>query len=205
MPGGREFNGAAGSKFMKLGPFIGVTEEIMISDILSQIVVDLDHYLTDPTFDHVYIGDNRERLFRLRDEADNIRAVLDMPPNEIPPPEAVLSAEIDVTGTSGDQDQEVSQDTRSARQKWIAWMMSDESAEIPPIFSQKDLLERGWSKGQIEEVLGQPDSTSPNPHGTGFAPMKCWRQSRVLAVEDTPAFRPSRSKIRDQKVPAIED
>jgi len=147
---------------MKLGPFIGVTEEIMISDILSQIVVDLDHYLTDPTFDHVYIGDNRERLFRLRDEADNIRAVLDMPPNEIPPPEAVLSAEIDVTGTSGDQDQEVSQDTRSARQKWIAWMMSDESAEIPPIFSQKDLLGRGWSKGQIEEVLGQPE---PAWHG----------------------------------------
>ena len=177
----------------------------MISDILFQMVVDLEHYLTNADFDHVYIGDTRERIIRLRDEADNIRAVLDTPPNEIPPPEAALCAEIEVTKTSGDQDQGDPQDTRSARQVWIDWMMSDESAEIPPIFSQKDLLERGWSKGQIEEVLGQPDSTSPNPHGTGFAPMKCWRQSRVLAVEDTPAFRPSRSKIRDQKVPAIED
>jgi hypothetical protein len=176
----------------------------MISDILSQMVDDLDHYFRNPDFDHVYIGDTRERIIRLRDEADNIRAVLDTPPDEIPPPEAALCAEIEVTQTSGDQDQKCP-DTRSATQVWIDWMMSDESAEIPPIFSQKDLLGRGWSKGQIKEVLGEPESTSPNPHGAGYAPMKCWRQSRVLAAEDTPAFRPSRRKIRDQKVPAIED
>jgi hypothetical protein len=52
----------------------------MISDIISQVVVDLDYYLTDPDFDHAYIGEAREWIIQLRDEADHLRRLLDMPP-----------------------------------------------------------------------------------------------------------------------------
>jgi hypothetical protein len=37
--------------------------------------------------------------------------------------------------------------------------------------------------------LGEPKSISPNPHGSGFAPMRCWNQNRVVAAEATPAVR----------------
>jgi len=166
------------------------------------MVIDLDNYLTNADFDHVYIGDTRERIIRLRDEADNIRAALDMPPDEISPPEAVLSAEIEVTKTGG-QDQRDPQDTRSARQEMIARMMSDESVFdlTTPFFSRSDLLKRGWTKGLIGQLLGKRDWESPNPHHPGGAPMLCWAQARVLAAENTPAFRQSCRKIRDEQVP----
>jgi hypothetical protein len=81
------------------------------------------------------------------------------------------------------------QQTASKRSRMIERMMSEETALIPPIFSQKDLLGRGWSKRLIAQLLGEPDSTSPNPHGSGLAPMKCWNQGRVVAAEATAAFR----------------
>jgi hypothetical protein len=145
----------------------------MISDILSQVVADLDRYLTDCTFDHTYIGETRERIIRLRNEADSLRSVLDAPPVTIP-------AAVDP-----------SDQTVSERRRWIEWMMSEETAFDlrTPYFSQSDLLKRGWSKRLIAQILGEPDWTSPNPHGAGFAPMRCWRQDRVIAAEETPAFR----------------
>jgi len=36
----------------------------MISDILSECVADLDHYLNCPTFDDVYEGELRNRIIR---------------------------------------------------------------------------------------------------------------------------------------------
>jgi hypothetical protein len=60
--------------------------DAMIGDILSRAVVDLDHYLTDPNFDGTYTGEVRERVIRLRDEADSLRAVLDMYPCDTPSP-----------------------------------------------------------------------------------------------------------------------
>ena len=68
-------------------------------------------------------------------------------------------------------------------------MKSEESVRTPPFFSQKDLLERGWRKQLIAELLGEPDWKSPNPHYPNTAPMLCWRQARVLAAEATPAFQ----------------
>jgi hypothetical protein len=158
----------------------------MISDIISQLVLDLDHYLTDPDIDDTYSGETRDGIIRLRDEADNLRSALDKPSVVIP------AADDNPDGP------------RSARSEWIAWMMSDASAAISPIFSQKDLLGRGWSKRLIAELLGEPDSTCPNPHGVGFASMRCWRQDRVLLAEETPAFRPSRRKSRNKGVPVSE-
>ena len=60
----------------------------MISDIIFQLVVDLDHYLTDPDFDHAYIGEIRLRITRWGWDF-------------VWMPQAVLSAEIEVTKTSG--------------------------------------------------------------------------------------------------------
>ena len=142
----------------------------MISDILSQAVADLDRYLSDCTFDHAYIGETRERLVRLRNEADDLRSVLDTPP--------------DATPAADDGPQQ----TASTRSRMIERMMAEETAVIPLIFSQKDLLGRGWSRRLIARLLGAPDSTSPNPHGAGYPPMKCWNQDRVVEVEATVAF-----------------
>jgi hypothetical protein len=145
----------------------------MISDILSQAVSDLDHYLTDPNFDGTYTGELQERIIRLRDEADNLRAVLDMPLPEIP--------------SAPDHTHQ----TDPERSKLVAAMMLDEPGVYlrAPCFSQSDLLKRGWSKRLIEQLLGGPDWTAPNPHGAGFAPMLCWRKDRVVAAEETLAFQ----------------
>ena len=79
---------------------------------------------------------------------------------------------------------------KSARSKWIDWMMSDESAHMRiPFFTQKDLRKRGWSKRLIEQILGEPHWKAPNPHVPNGAQMKCWRQDRVRTAEETPAFR----------------
>jgi hypothetical protein len=62
----------------------------MISDILFQSVVDLDHYLNDSNFDRTYNGEIRERIIRLRDEAEYIRVIPDTHPCDTPPTESVL-------------------------------------------------------------------------------------------------------------------
>jgi hypothetical protein len=66
----------------------------MISDILSQAVDGLDSYLNEPLWDHIYCGELRERIIRLRDDAEYIRAVLDTHPCDTPPPEAVVRERI---------------------------------------------------------------------------------------------------------------
>jgi len=61
----------------------------MISDIMFE-AVGLDNYLNDPFYDRIYCGDLRERIIRLRDEAKYVQTLLDTPPGDTPPPEAVL-------------------------------------------------------------------------------------------------------------------
>jgi len=51
----------------------------------------------------------------------------------------------------------------------------------------KDLKQRGWSDALIDDLLGSPGWTEPNPHYATAAPMRCWRQERVLAAESTQA------------------
>jgi hypothetical protein len=62
----------------------------VINDILSQAVVDLEYYLNNPNFDGTYSRELRERIIRLRDEAEYIRVVLDTHPCDTPPSQAVL-------------------------------------------------------------------------------------------------------------------
>ena len=66
----------------------------MISDVLSQAVDDLDHYLNDPFWDHIYRADLRERVIRLRDEAKYVQILLDTHPCDTPPTEGVLRERI---------------------------------------------------------------------------------------------------------------
>lgn len=160
----------------------------MISDIPSQAAMNIDHYLSQPDFDHVYVGEIRERLVTLRDEANDLRAELDLPPVAI---------------TAAD---DPPRQTGSTRSELVDRMMADETAfEIAtPCFSKSDLLKRGWTTSLIDRLLGRRDWESPNPHCAGGAPMLCYRQDRVIAAEATPAFRQSCRKIRDEGVPEPE-
>jgi hypothetical protein len=151
----------------------------MASDTLAQTVIDLDRYLVDPTFNTTYNGEIRERLLRLRDEADDLRSVLDTPPAVIPEPD------------------ECPHRTDSTSGEWVDRMMSPATAHeiATPYFSRSDLCRRRWTTGLIGKLLGgAPDWTSPNPHGAGFVPMQCWRQDRVFEAEHTPEFKLHRSR-----------
>jgi hypothetical protein len=52
----------------------------MISEILYQTVDNLDHCFNDPHWYDLYYGEFRERIIRLRDEAQNCRITLDTTP-----------------------------------------------------------------------------------------------------------------------------
>jgi hypothetical protein len=47
--------------------------------------------------------------------------------------------------------------------------------------------QRGWTEGLLVALLGAPDALGPNPHGFR-APMRFFREDRVLAAEAEPAF-----------------
>jgi hypothetical protein len=159
----------------------------MISDILSQTVADIDRYLNDPDIDCIYSGETREQLIRLRDQADDLRSALDMPPGRAPATDASP------------------QQTGSAP-SMVDRMMSTETAfEIATAyFSRSDLLKRGWTKGLINKLLGRRDWEFPNPHCPGAAPMSCWEETRVRQAENNEAFRRFGRKIRDDGVPVPE-
>jgi hypothetical protein len=48
--------------------------------------------------------------------------------------------------------------------------------------------QRGWTETMVVVLLGAPDALSPNPHGFR-APMRWYREDRVLDAEAGPAFR----------------
>jgi hypothetical protein len=52
----------------------------MISDVLSEMVADIDRYLGDSVFDRMYQGKVRARVIALRNEANALRIELDAPP-----------------------------------------------------------------------------------------------------------------------------
>ena len=56
----------------------GETE--MISDVLSETVNKLDHYLSTPDYDDTYTGEIRDRIVRFRNEAKALRDILDISP-----------------------------------------------------------------------------------------------------------------------------
>lgn len=58
--------------------------------IFFECVIELDACLNSPTYDGACQGDLRERIIRLRNEAEYIRVILDTPPDCSLPPEPVL-------------------------------------------------------------------------------------------------------------------
>jgi len=76
----------------------------MISDALSEFVHCIDDYLNDPDFDRIYEGEPRDRIIRLRNEAEYIRFLLDALPRCPLPPEAVLSERIEAQRTRNVED-----------------------------------------------------------------------------------------------------
>jgi hypothetical protein len=67
----------------------------MISDVLCECVSELDRYLNNRTFEQTYQGEFRQRIIRLRNEAEYLRGFLDVPPGVPLPPEAVLLQRIE--------------------------------------------------------------------------------------------------------------
>ena len=66
----------------------------MISDILCEMVEGLDRYRNDPNYDAMYRGALRERIIRVRDDAEYIRFVLDTPYPEWHLPEGFVREQI---------------------------------------------------------------------------------------------------------------
>lgn len=57
------------------------------------------------------------------------------------------------------------------------------------LISASDLKrQRGWTETLVSGLLGAPDAHGPNPHGFR-APMRFFREDRVLSAEREPPFR----------------
>jgi hypothetical protein len=76
----------------------------MINDILCDCVDELDRYLNDQIFDGTYQGELRDRILRLRNEAEYLRGLLDIPPGAQLPPEPVLFERIEAQRTRNVED-----------------------------------------------------------------------------------------------------
>lgn len=55
------------------------------------------------------------------------------------------------------------------------------------VYSQSDLLDMGWTKTMINQLLPRPMFTE-NPHDPAFAPMKLWWKSKVDEVMQSKGF-----------------
>ena len=58
------------------------------------------------------------------------------------------------------------------------------------------ISERGWTKGLINELLGEPDVFVDNPHYKSAAPMRLYFLDRVKHIEQTSDVFKSRRKDR---------
>jgi hypothetical protein len=67
----------------------------MISDILFDVVEGLDRYLNDAHYNAMYCGALRERIIRVRYDAEYIRFVLDTPYPEWHLPEGFVREQIE--------------------------------------------------------------------------------------------------------------
>lgn len=90
----------------------------MISDVFSEAVAELDRYLNDPIWDDVYCGKLRERIIRLRNEAEYLRGLLDVPPGVQLPPEAVLLERIEAQRSRSEEDRSYMLVSQAESLKW---------------------------------------------------------------------------------------
>lgn len=69
--------------------------------------------------------------------------------------------------------------------------------DAPKITPTRLIEERGWTKGLIKDLLGEPDATARNPHYSTAAPMRLYLISRVEKAEESAEFQ-SRKKDRTE-------
>ncbi len=68
--------------------------------------------------------------------------------------------------------------------------------EKEKITQSRLISERGWTKGLIRELLGEPDVFLDNPHYKSAAPMRLYFLDRVKQIEQTSDVFKSRRKDR---------
>ena len=68
--------------------------------------------------------------------------------------------------------------------------------EKEKITQSRLISERGWTKGLINELLGEPDVFADNPHYKSAAPMRLYFLDRVKHIEQTSDVFKSRRKDR---------
>lgn len=73
--------------------------------------------------------------------------------------------------------------------------------EVPHrLISASDLKrQRGWTETLVSALLGAPDAHGPNPHGFR-APMRFFREDRVLAAEREAPFERRLGQLAPQQV-----
>lgn len=58
-----------------------------------------------------------------------------------------------------------------------------------PYIATPELKRRGWTRSMIERLLGEPDSTAPNPGGRNAPRVRLWLITKVEQLESTEEFR----------------
>ena len=63
------------------------------------------------------------------------------------------------------------------------------------LVTQSTVLERGWTRAMMRDVLGEPDKEVPNPHyRRAGAPMKLYRLARVVEAESSEDYCVAKAK-----------
>lgn len=70
------------------------------------------------------------------------------------------------------------------------------------VYSQSDLLEMGWTKTMITQLLPRPMYVE-NPHDPAFAPMKLWWKSKVVEVMQTEPFIRAKNLLEQKQVKVL--
>lgn len=65
-------------------------------------------------------------------------------------------------------------------------------------FTTSQLKSRGWTKSLIQNFLGEPCLTKPNPHCRTAAPMKMYRKDIVLDIEQLYIFIQQKAELTIQ-------
>ena len=66
-------------------------------------------------------------------------------------------------------------------------------------FTQKQIQERGWTKGMIDKWLGEPDQLVSNPQHPRGARVRLYEYRRVLAVENTREWNEGQVRLHQQR------
>jgi hypothetical protein len=61
-------------------------------------------------------------------------------------------------------------------------------ATVYKVFSTNALVRRGWTRQLVNQLLGKPDATEPNPRFPGQGEMRLYDRARVEIGEQSEEF-----------------